>query len=220
MRQDFTRPRLVLVTTLLADGESGTAALGAALGAGDVASVIVDPAGRSEAAFQSFAETLVAVCRNHEAAVLVAEDTRVAGRAKADGFHLSGGDVEALGEAVGRFAPRSIVGASGFKTRHEALEAGELLPDYIFFGTFGADLDASPREPDLDLAEWWAEIVEVPCIVLGGADVETLAEAVRTGSEFVALSAAVFADPAPASVAAKVARANALLDEISESLAA
>ncbi|GGD95075.1 thiamine phosphate synthase [Aureimonas endophytica] len=220
MRQDFARPRLVLITTPLADPAGAAAALRAALGAGDVASVIVDPAGRSEAEFQPFAEAAVAACREYEVAVMVAGDTRVAGRAKADGFHLVGDDLEALREAVERFAPRAMVGASGFTTRHEALEAGELLPDYILFGAFGADRAAGPRPEDLELAEWWAEIVEVPCIVLGGGDVETLGEAVRSGAEFVALSAAVFADPAPAAVAAKVERANRLIDEVSEGLTA
>jgi thiamine-phosphate pyrophosphorylase len=220
MRQDFTRPRLVLVTTPLPDGQPGADALAAALDAGDVASVVLDPAGRDAASFQLFAERLVPVCRDREVAAVVADDTRCAGRVGADGLHLSGGDVEALREAARRFAPRLIVGASGFRTRHDALEAGEALPDYLLFGSFGDDRDAAPRAADLALAEWWAEIVEVPCIVLGGADVESLGEAVATGAEFVALSAAVFSDPAPQGAAARVARANRLLDDVSAELAA
>ncbi|WP_235919421.1 thiamine phosphate synthase [Aureimonas psammosilenae] len=219
MRQDFTRPRLVLVTTPLAATEAGVAALRAALGAGDVASVILDPAGRSEAEFQPFAEEMVAACRDHEVAVVVADETRVAGRAKADGMHLSSGDIEELRDTVKRLAPRSIVGASGFETRHEALEAGEALPDYLFFGQLGADTAPGAREEDMALAEWWAEIVEVPCILLGGADLETLPEAVRTGAEFVALASAVFADADPASVAAKVLRANEIIDDVSKAIA-
>ncbi|KAB0678749.1 thiamine phosphate synthase [Aureimonas leprariae] len=220
MRQDFVRPRLVLVTTPLPDGAAGVAALRAALEAGDVASVLIDPAGRAEAAFQPFAEDLAALCRDREVAAVVAGDTRAMGRAKADGLHLAGGDLEALGDAMRRFAPRSIVGASGFRTRHEALEAGELLPDYMMFGEPGEDRAPSPGANDAAMAEWWAEIVEVPCVLLGGSDIETLPEAVATGAEFIALSAAVFTDPSPAAVAVKVARANALLDEASESLAA
>lgn len=220
MRQDFTRPRLVLVTTPLPDGPAGADALRAALAAGDVASVAIDPAGRDEAAFQNFAEPLVAICRDREVPAVVVDDTRCAGRAKADGLHVSGGDLDTLRNAVARFAPRMIVGTSGFSTRHEALEAGELLPDYVLFGRLGGDAEAAPQAADLALAEWWAEIVEVPCVVFGGGDVETLGDAVRTGAEFVALAAAVFADPAPAVVAARVERANVLLDAVSESLAA
>ena len=206
------------MTTLLPDGEAGEAVLRSALAGGDVASVIVDPAGRDEAAFQLFAEALVPLIQDHGAAALVADDTRCAGRTKADGLHLSKGDLAELGEAIGRYAPKLIVGASGFSTRHEALEAGERMPDYLFFGRLGGDTEAGPRPADLDMAEWWAEIVEVPCIVVGGRDIETLAEAAETGAEFVALSAAVFADPSRS--ASMVSRANEVFDRIAESVEA
>lgn len=213
MRQDFIRPRLVLVTTLLPDGEAGVAAMRAALGAGDVASVIVDAAGRDADSFQRFAEGLVALIQDFGAAAIIADDTRCAGRVKADGLHVSGGDAEELAETVERFAPRMIVGASGFEDRHDALEAGEKLPDYLFYGRFGGDTEDAPDPDDLDMAQWWAEIVEVPCIVMGGRDVETLPAAIETGAEFIALSAAVFREPG--SAATMVARANAIIDAVS-----
>ncbi len=220
MRQDFARPRLVLVSTPLIDRASAAATLRAALGAGDVATVIVDPSGRSEADAQTYAEELAAVCRDFEVPCVIAEDTRLAGRAKADGIHLGSGDLDVLRAAMDRFAPRLIVGASGFSTRHEALEAGELLPDYVLFGRIGAPAASAPDPADLVMAEWWAEIVEVPCIVAGGADIETLPQAISTGAEFVALADAVFAEADPVLAASRVARANTLLDEVSERLAA
>ena len=216
MRQDFIRPRLVLITTLLPDGEAGVAAMRAALGAGDVASVIIDPAGRDADTFQRFAEGLVPLIQDFGAAAIIADDTRCAGRVKADGLHVSGGDVTELAETVERFAPRMIVGASGFETRHDALEAGEKMPDYLFYGSFGGDTEDAPSPDDLDMAQWWAEIVEVPCIVLGGRDVETLGEAAETGAEFIALSAAVFKDRGAA--AAMVERANAAIDAVSATI--
>lgn len=218
MRADFIRPRLVLVTTLLPDGEAGAAALRAALGGGDVASVVIEAAGRDDAAFQAFAEALVPMIQDYGAAALVADDTRCAGRAKADGLHLSAGSLAELGETVARFAPKLIVGASGFTTRHDALEAGERMPDYLFFGRLGGDTGPGAAPADLDMAEWWAEIVEIPCILMGGREIETAREAAGTGAEFVALSAAVFAGPSGA--AAMVARANAIFDDVARSVAA
>lgn len=207
---DAVRPRLVLDLATLPDGERGEAMLRAALAGGDVATVILAPAGRSEAAFQDFAEALVAIAQDAGAAAIVADDTRCAGRVRADGFHVSGGSVAALGEAMARFAPRLIVGGSGFDTRHEALEAGERLPDYVLFGKLGADEGAEPHRRNLDLAEWWSGIVEVPCIVQGGASLPSLERAAATGAEFVMLGRAVFgegADPAAA-----VAEANRVFD--------
>ncbi|WP_062206283.1 thiamine phosphate synthase [Aureimonas sp. AU12] len=215
---DRIRPRLVLATTLLPDGEAGIALLREALAAGDVATVLVDPAGRSDAAFQDFAELVVPVIQEAGAAAIVAEDTRCAGRVKADGFHTSAGSIAGLREAVGRLAPKLIVGGSGFTTRHEALEAGEAMPDYLFFGKLGADRDPEPLRRNLELAEWWAAIVEIPCIVQGGADLATLGEAIETRAEFIALSVAIFADPAR--VADHVREANRLFDAVLEAKAA
>jgi thiamine-phosphate pyrophosphorylase len=211
---DRIRPRLVLATTLLPDGDAGEAALRAALGAGDVASVLIDPAGRQPGPFQDFAERLVPLIQEAGAAAIVAEDTRCAGRVRADGFHDASGSVAALREAVGRFSPRLIVGGSGFTTRHDALEAGECMPDYMFFGKLGADSAAAPLRRNLELAEWWASIVEIPCIVQGGSDLATLASAIETRAEFIALSSAVFADLGAA--AAQVEAANRMIDRAME----
>ena len=192
------RTRLVLVTTPLPDGADGISRLRAALSGGDVASVIIPAAGREGAAFQDFVEPLVELAQAAGAAALVCDDTRCAGRTKADSIHVTGG-IEELGDAVARFSPKLIVGASGFETRHDALEAGERLPDYLFFGSF----DHAAAETDADAAEmaaWWADIVELPCILMAGSDLASIEAAIETRAEFVALSHAVFdaADPAAA----------------------
>ncbi|NDW05380.1 thiamine phosphate synthase [Jiella pacifica] len=207
------RPQLVLVTTPLTDADAESR-MRAALSGGDVASVLIDPAGRDDDAFQAFAETLVPLIQAAGAAAIVIDDSRAAGRTKADGLHLSGGDLETLGDAVSRHQPRLIVGASGFETRHEALEAGELMPDYMLFGRFGAEAEAAPHPKSLALAEWWAEIVEVPCILLGGGDLATLEAAAETGAEFIALSEAVFG--ADADPEAAVRAANQTFDAFFE----
>ncbi|KTQ95441.1 thiamine-phosphate pyrophosphorylase [Aureimonas ureilytica] len=205
------RPRLVLATTLLPDGPEGLERLREALSAGDVASVFLDPTGRADAAFQDFCEAAVPIVQEAGAAAIVAEDTRCAGRVKADGFHTSGGSIEALGEAMARFSPRLIVGASGFNTRHDALEAGERMPDYVLFGKLGADGDAEPHRRNVELGGWWSSIVEIPCIVQGGGDLATLPQAIATGAEFILLSRAIFGEAE--GVAARVTEANRLFDE-------
>ncbi|WP_206452821.1 thiamine phosphate synthase [Aurantimonas marina] len=211
------RPRLVLLTTALGDAGAEDA-MRAALAGGDVASVIIDPAGRDSASFQRFAEGLVPIIQAAGAAAIIADDSRCAGRVGADGIHLSAGDLRALDEAVERYSPKVIVGASGFEARHDALEAGERLPDYLFFGRFGGDVADLPHDKNLEMAEWWAEIVEIPCIVMAGRSVEGVGAAVETGAEFVALSGAVFDKPQDAG--AVVARANAIIDSWMESEAA
>jgi thiamine-phosphate pyrophosphorylase len=143
------------------------------------------------------------------AALIVEGDTRIAGRVRADGIHIESGKAD-LAEAVERFQDKMAVGAGGAKTRDEALELGEERPDYIFFGRFGYDTQAEPHPRNINLGRWWAEMIEIPCIVMAGSDLTSAAAVAETGAEFVALSAAVYGDGVDPREA--VARANALLD--------
>ncbi|WP_185983398.1 thiamine phosphate synthase [Aureimonas mangrovi] len=212
MSTDLIRPRLALVLAS-AEGEAPPPeALSRALSGGDVATVFLAPSGRDAAAFQAYAEAIVPLAQEAGAAAIVADDTRCAGRVKADGVHVSGGSLEDLQEAIGRFSPKLIVGGSGFRTRHDALEAGEMMPDYLFFGRLTGAPDTAPSAKDVELAAWWAGIVEVPCVLMAGSDLTTLNAAAQTGAEFVALSSAVFG--VPGEEAAAVARANEILDEV------
>ncbi|MDR7221535.1 thiamine phosphate synthase [Aminobacter aminovorans] len=182
----------------------------AALAGGDVASLILPGEGVDEASFQSFAEKVADAARAAGVAVVIAGDTRVAGRVHADGIHVEGKKAE-LAEAVENYQQRMMVGAGGAKTRDDALELGEERPDYIFFGRFGYDNKPEPHSRNLSLGQWWSEMIEIPCIVLAGSDIASVEAVAATGVEFVAVSSAVFGegiDPREA-----VARANALLDE-------
>jgi thiamine-phosphate pyrophosphorylase len=104
-----------------------------------------------------------------------------------------------------------MIGAGGAKSRDDALELGEARPDYMFFGRFGYDNTPAPHPRNLSLGSWWAEMIELPSIVMAGNDIASVEAVAATGAEFVALSNAVFAGGADP--AAQIAAANALLDE-------
>jgi thiamine-phosphate pyrophosphorylase len=203
------RCRLVLITPPGASADF-EARLVSALDGGDVASVLIPRYDLDDEAFQKLAERLVPLAQERNVAAIVAGDPRVANRVKADGMHLEEGKA-ALADAISRNGGRMTIGAGGAKTRDDALALGEEQPDYIFFGRFGYDNKPEPHPRNLALGGWWAEMISIPCIVLGGNDTASVREVAETGAEFVALGAAVFGedrDPA-----AEVARANALLDE-------
>lgn len=182
----------------------------AAFAGGDIASLILPQDDRDEASFQDYAEKIVPTAQAAGIAVVIAGDSRIAGRVKADGLHVEAGKAE-LADAIDRLQDRMMVGVGGAKTRDDALELGEERPDYIFFGRFGYDTKPEPHARNLSLGQWWAEMIEIPCIVMAGSDVASVQAVAATGAEFVALSAAVFADGAePAAV---IAKANTLLDE-------
>ncbi|MBE7184717.1 MAG: thiamine phosphate synthase [Methylobacterium mesophilicum] len=205
------RCRIVLVAPVGLAGPDLPARLEAALEGGDVASVILPQGTLGADRFQEAAAPLVSLAQSRGAAVIVAGDTRIAGRLDVDGIHVEGSKSD-LKEAIERFEGKIAVGAGGAKTRDDALDLGEERPDYIFFGRFGYDEKPEPHPRNLALGQWWAQMIEVPAIVAAGSDVETVRQVAGTGAEFVALGAAVFGESAEPRAA--VARANAILDEL------
>jgi thiamine-phosphate pyrophosphorylase len=210
MPKNEERLRLVLVMPETDDAETAARLMGEALKGGDVSSVILPQYGMDDNRFQALAEKVIPVIQQAGAAALVAGDSRVAGRAKADGLHIAGG-VADLGEAMQKHAPKLIVGGGNAQDRHHALEIGELQPDYIFFGKLDGDIKPEAHPKNLALAEWWASMVAIPCIVMGGTNPESVLDIAETGAEFAALRLAVFSEPGRA--AAIVQEVNALLDQ-------
>ena len=204
------RCRLVLIVPDIADAAEKARIVGDALRGGDVASVIIPQYGLDDGAFQKHAEAVVPVIQAAGAAALVVDNSRVAGRAKADGLHISG-NAALLAEAVEKHVPKMIVGGGNAMDRHHALEIGEIQPDYIFFGKIDGDIKPEAHSKNIALGEWWSAMIEIPCLVMGGSDPSSAVAVAEAGVEFVALGSAVFADPAAA--ATIVARVNAELDE-------
>jgi len=203
------RCRIVLISPPGETVDGFAAKLEAAIAGGDIASIILPPNGMDEASYQAFAERIVPIAQAAGIAAVIVDDTRIAGRVRADGIHIEGGKA-ALAEAVERFQSQMAVGAGGVKSRDDALELGEERPDYVFFGRFGYDNKPEAHQRNLSLGGWWAEMIEIPGIVMAGSDLASVETVAATGIDFVALSSAVFAegvDPKDA-----VARANAMLD--------
>ena len=188
---DAPRSRLCLVTPHDIDPEDLARRVDDALAGGDVASLIIDGEGER---LQRVAEALAPRAQARGVAAIVRNDTRIAGRAKADGVHVDTGPAD-LAAAAEKLRPKLIVGAAGFKTRHDAMVAGEANPDYLFFGRLDGDTTDGIFAKALDLAAWWSSLFVIPAIVMGGRSLASVEEAARNGIEFVALSRAVFEDP-------------------------
>lgn len=210
MTDPINRCRLVLVTPDIADASELAAVTADALRGGDVASVIVPQHGLDEKSFQKRCEALIPVIQSAGAAALVAGDSRVAGRVRPDGLHIEAGPT-AMAEAIERHAPGLIVGGGNARERHAALSIGESQPDYVMFGSIAGDIKPEPHSKNLALAEWWADMIEIPCVVMGGTSTAFVEAMAETRAEFVAFGKAVFSDPAEAPRI--VAEINAVLDE-------
>jgi thiamine-phosphate pyrophosphorylase len=197
-------PRLYLVTPPVADAQAFAAPLAAALGAGDVAAVLLRLAEADERTQINRVKALCPVVQGKDAALLIGGHVEIVARAGADGAHVSG--IMLSEDAIERLKPDRIVGIGGLVTRHDAMVAAEAGADYVMFG----EPDAAGERPGLAAIEeriaWWAEVFEAPCVGYA-ASLDEVAPLVKAGADFIALGDWLWRDPQ--TIAATLARATA-----------
>ena len=203
-------PRLYLVTPLLSDLAAFQPSLAGALGAADIAAVLLRLAAADERTLIDRIKTLAPVVQDKDAALLVEGHAELIARAGADGAHLTG--VDDLNGALAALKPERIAGCGGLHTRHDAMAAAEAGADYVMFG----EPDRHGRRPSFDAiverVAWWADVFEVPCVAFAAepGEIEPLA---RAGADFVALGDWIFAEAAGAAVAVGEAAARLAVAE-------
>jgi thiamine-phosphate pyrophosphorylase len=141
------------------------------------------------------AETLLPICHDHDVAFLVNDRADLAAEVGADGVHIGQEDVDydAARRLVGGDA---IVGVTCHDSRHLAVEAAEAGADYVAFGAFYQTGTKAPKtRASPDLLAWWSELMEVPCVAIGGITVENCAPLVAAGADFLAVVSGVWDYP-------------------------
>lgn len=198
------RPRLCLVTPTQLTLEIA-ATLRHALEAGDVASLLIDAAGADPVAVEA---AIGGAVEHDVAAVIIGQDLI----GNADGIHIEP-VVGAIHAARPTMSKHKIVGVGGIATRHDAMTLGETQPDYLFFGRIDGDDQPAIHPRALELASWWAELFQIPAMVMGGGEIESATSAAANRIEFVAFRRAVWDHPKGPREAVKAV--NRLLDEAS-----
>lgn len=205
-RQETLRrpaPRLYLVTPTIDDAGAQARALTLALGAGDVAAVLLRlrPAGERDLINQI--KVIAPLVQGQNAALLLNGHADIAARAGADGAHLTG--FEAFSEARGGLQPARIAGVGSLETRHDAMLAAEAGADYVMFGEPDADGHRPTLAGIVERVAWWSEVFEIPCVGYA-ADLEEVTTLVSAGADFVALGDFVWNhESGPAAVVASAA---------------
>jgi thiamine-phosphate pyrophosphorylase len=188
----MTRCRLYLITpSILTSDFAETFAR--ALDAGDVACAQLRLKGAADDDVLRAAERLMPIAQAQECAFLINDRPDLAARIGADGVHVGQSDAS-YADARRIVGPDAIVGITCHASRHLAMEAAEAGADYVAFGAFfpSSTKDAT-HSAEVDLLEWWAELMEVPCVAIGGITPENAAPLVRAGADFLAVSAGVWA---------------------------
>lgn len=212
------RCRLYLITPPeIADIPAFARDLDAALEAGDVACLQVrlkDRAGKPapDDHIRAVAKAILKPAQDRGVAVLINDRPDLARELGADGVHIGQSDTP-YAKARSIVGPDAIVGVTCHDSRHLGLEAGEAGADYVAFGAFFPTDTKDPiAQADPELLTFWQEMVELPCVAIGGITVENARELVEAGADFLAVSSGVWKHPQ--GPAAAVAAFNALFDEL------
>jgi thiamine-phosphate pyrophosphorylase len=197
-------PQLYLVTPPVQDAEAFGRDLKSALGAAQVAAVLLRLAPGGESELVGRIKLLAFIAEQGGAALILDGNVDLVGRAGADGAHLIG--INALDDAIGRLKPDRIAGAGGLTTRHDAMLAAEADADYVLFG----EPDLNGERPSLSAIEervsWWAEVFQPPCVAYA-ASLDEVGALAAAGADFVAVTDFIWNDPrGPAVVVADAAQ--------------
>jgi len=165
--------------------------LAAALDAGDVAAVQLRLKDVPDAEMRRVIDRLRPVAQSRDVAFLLNDRPDLAVKHGCDGAHVGQEDMKA--PAARKILKDLTLGVTCHGSRHLAMQAGEDGADYVAFGAFfPTSTKLPPAMADIEVLRWWAQVMEVPCVAIGGITADNCAPLVQAGADFLAVVGAVW----------------------------
>lgn len=189
------RCRLYLITPPVLEPSRFAEELQRALDGGDVASVQLRLKGASDSDIARATGVLKPIVQSAGTAFILNDRPDLAHALGCDGVHIGQDDMP-YEEARALIGSDRTIGVTCHDSRHLAMEAAEAGADYVAFGAF---YPTTTKEPSttapIEIIAWWAELMVVPCVAIGGITVENARPLVEAGADFVAVSSGVWNHP-------------------------
>lgn len=193
--------QLYLITPPAFEPAAFASALDRALRAGPVAALQIRLKPADDAAIAAAVQALLPVCHAHGVAAILNDRPDLAASLGCDGVHI-GQDDGPYAEARQAMGSERTVGVTCHDSRHLAMEAADAGADYVAFGAFfPTATKAAKTAADIELLRWWADIMTVPCVAIGGITVDNCAPLIAASADFLAVSAGVWNYPGGPDVA-------------------
>jgi thiamine-phosphate pyrophosphorylase len=169
--------------------------MAATLDAGDVACVQLRLKDVDDDAVKRAIDILRPEAQDRDVAFILNDRPDLAAATGCDGVHV-GQDDTPYRQARQLVGDQAIVGVTCHNSRHLAMEAGEQGADYIAFGAFypTTTKDAEVRA-EVETLRWWAELMEVPCVAIGGITVDNALPLIEAGADFLAICGGIWNYP-------------------------
>ena len=186
--------RLYLITPPAIDLAVFPALMAAALDAGDVGAVQLRLKDVDDDTLKRAIDALRPVVQSRGVAFLMNDRPDLAVAHGCDGAHVGQSDTPA---AVARKILGDLtMGVTCHDSRDLAMTAGDDGADYVAFGAFFPTTTKDAKfHAEPELLEWWSELMELPCVAIGGITAANCAPLVRAGANFLAVVGAVWNHP-------------------------
>lgn len=196
-------PQLYLISPEEIKIDSFSKELGDALNAGNIAAFQLRLPNVNDEDIIKAVEVLAPICNQNDVAFILCDDVEMAKNLNCDGVHLETNcsltNLKAARKSLGKDA---FIGVSVLNSKHNAMEAAESGADYISIGPIfhsktkdlGPDDQLESGNP-LEVIEWWARMMEVPCVAVGGLTPDNCVDVVKVGAEYIATISGVWTHP-------------------------
>jgi thiamine-phosphate pyrophosphorylase len=197
------RCRLYLITPAKLEPTGFAQTLERTLGAGDVASLQLRLKDANDDEVRRAVEVLMPIAQAQGVAFILNDRPDLAHELRCDGVHV-GQDDMSYAQARAAVGRDCIVGVTCHNSRHLAIEAAEAGADYVAFGAFFPTATKVPKEfAGIETLRWWAELMVVPCVAIGGITIDNAGPLIEAGADFLAISSGVWNFPAGPEAAVK-----------------
>jgi thiamine-phosphate pyrophosphorylase len=195
--------RLYLITPPKLEPKAFGEVLKRTLDAGDVASLQLRLKDVPDDAIRRAVETLMPIAQKRDVAFILNDRPDLAREMRCDGVHV-GQEDSSYAEARAEVGRDAIVGVTCHDSRHLAMEAAEAGADYVAFGAFFRTTTKEPKaRAEIETLRWWAEMMVVPVVAIGGITVDNARPLVEAGADFLAVSSGVWDHPGDPAAAVK-----------------
>jgi len=186
--------RLYLVTPPAIDLATFPDRLASALDAGDVAALQLRLKDQPDEVLKRAIGAVRPVAQSRGVALIMNDRPDLAAAHGCDGAHVGQEDTPA--REARKVLGTLTMGVTCHNSRDLAMIAGEDGADYVAFGAFfpTSSKEAKTRAGP-EILRWWSELMELPCVAIGGITAANCAPLVEAGADFLAVIGAVWGHP-------------------------
>ncbi len=188
-------PQIYLITPPEIALESFPKQLGAVLDAHEIACVRLALSTKDEDQVARIADALREVTHARDVALVISDHQLLVERLGLDGVHLNDA-ARSVRYARKELGEDAIIGTFCGTSKHEGMAAGEAGADYVSFGPVQAGTLGDGSFAELDLFQWWSEVIEVPVVAEGALDVD-MVRALAPYTDFFGIGDEIWAQDDP-----------------------